>query len=286
MKPQQTRLFVIIDPTAAHQVALVKALLIAKLGGCQIHASLCIHKDLDEAGKYASRKDFKHRTLAEAEAWLETLMQPCRMSDVPYSTEVIWNSKWVDSSVRAVQKSGCDLMIKSSFHHGKSRRFFSKTSDYQLMNQCACPILFTHQAQEWSSDRILACLDLESDDPQHVRLNDAIMRDTRAFADIVGMDLYIACAYRDRIDPVHLPLKMHGGGVTSEKLGELYGIDPARIILRQGGIVETLQKICEETSPSIVTMGTLARRGLRGKLIGNTAAKMLDILNADVLTVN
>ena len=31
MKQQQTRLFVVIDPTAAHQLALVKALLIAKL---------------------------------------------------------------------------------------------------------------------------------------------------------------------------------------------------------------------------------------------------------------
>ena len=174
MKQKKTRLFVIIDPTATHQVALVKALLIAKLGDCHIHASLCIQKGLDEAGEYSSRKDFKKRTLEEAETWLETLMQPCRVSDVPYSTEVIWNSKWVEASVRAAEKSGCDLMIKSSFHHSKARRFFSKTADYYMMEHCASPILFTDQAQEWKSDRILACLDLESGDPQHARLNGVI----------------------------------------------------------------------------------------------------------------
>ena len=286
MKQKKTRLFVIIDPTATHQVALVKALLIAKLGDCHIHASLCIQKGLDEAGEYSSRKDFKRRTLEEAETWLETLMQPCRVSDVPYSTEVIWNSKWVEASVRAAEKSGCDLMIKSSFHHSKARRFFSKTADYYMMEHCASPILFTDQAQEWKSDRILACLDLESGDPQHARLNGVIMRDARALADIVGMDLHIACAYADSIDTEHLPLKSHGGEITREQLGELYDVDPTRVILRQGNIVETLREICNETDPSIVVMGTLARRGISGKLIGNTAEKMLDIVGADVLTVN
>ncbi len=286
MKQKKTRLFVIIDPTATHQVALVKALLIAKLGDCHIHASLCIQKGLDEAGEYSSRKDFKRRTLEEAETWLETLMQPCGVSDVPYTTEVIWNSKWVEASVRAAQKSGCDLMIKSSFHHSKARRFFSKTADYYLMEHCASPILFTDQAQDWKSDRILACLDLESGDPQHARLNGVIMRDARAFADIVGMDLYIACAYAESIDTEQLPLKAHGGEITREQLGELYNVDPTRMILRQGRVVETLQEICNETDPSIVVMGTLARSGISGKLIGNTAEKLLDIVDADVLTVN
>jgi len=286
MKQQKTRLFVIIDPTAEHQVALVKALLIAKLGDCHIHASLCIHKGLDEAGEYSSRRDFKKRTLEEAQTWLDTLMQPCRVSGVPYSTEVIWNSKWVEASIRAAEKSGCDLMIKSSFHHSKARRFFSKTSDYYMMKHCASPILFTDQTQDWNSDRILACLDLESGDPQHARLNGVIMRDARAFADIVGMDLYIACAYADSIDTEHLPLKTHGGEITREQLGELYDVDPAQVILRQGGIIATLQEICVETDPSIVIMGSLARSGISGKLIGNTAEKLLDVIDADVLTVN
>jgi len=286
MKQKKTRLFVIIDPTAEHQVALVKAFLIAKLGDCHIHASLCIHKSLDEAGEYSSRKDFKRRTLAEAKTWLETLMQPCRVSDVPYSTEVIWNSKWVESSLRAAKKSSCDLMIKSSFHHSKARRFFSKTADYYLMQHCASPILFTDQTQDWKTDRILACLDLESNDPQHARLNSVIVRDARAFADIVGMDLYIACAYTNGINSEQLPLKHHGDKVSREQqLGELYSIDAARVLLRQGGIIDTLQAICNEIDPSIVVMGTLARRGVKGKLIGNTAEKLLDILDADMLTV-
>jgi universal stress protein E len=285
MKQQQTRLFVVIDPTAPHQLALVKALLIAKLGVCHIHAFLCVYKDVKEAGAFASRKEFKHKSCAEANDWLEDLMKPCKQSGVSYSTEVIWNSKWVASLVRSVERSECDLVIKSSYQHSKARRLFSKTSDYHLMRNCSHPILFTHRAQDWESDRILACLDLETPDTGHSRLNKAILDDTRAFAEVVGMDLYIACAYQNTISRDHLELKPGPGAVTAEQLGEHFHLPPERILLRQGKVVESLQAICHEADPSIVVMGTLARRGIRGKLIGNTAEKLLDGIEADLMTI-
>jgi len=286
MNQQQTRLFVVIDPTVDHQLAMVKALLIAKLGNCHIHAFLCTYEDMKLAEHDALQEDFKHSVLEKATDWLEQLMQPCKVSDVPYTTEVTWNSEWVDSTIRAIEKSGCDLVIKSSFHHSKAQRFFSRTSDFSLMHRCACPILFTHQAQEWKSDRIIACLDLESSDVYHARLNNVIMRDARAFAEIVGMDLYIACAYTGAIDSEHLPIKTNGHEITNEQLGEFYNIESERVLLREGATVETLGAICNEFEPSIVIMGTLARSGIKGKLIGNTAEKLIDLVDADLLTVN
>ena len=286
MKPQKTRLFVVIDPTSSHQPALVKALLIAKLGGCELHAFLCIHKDMKEAGAFSSRKDFKRKTLGQASDWLETLMEPCKLSDVPYTSEVVWNSLWVECLVRSIDKSRCDLVIKSSYHHGKARRFFSKTADYYLMHHCAHPILFTHQTQEWKSDRIMACLDLESGDTDHARLNNVILHSTRAFSEIVGMDMYLGCAWVKAINSDHLALKMDRGAVDAEQLGDLYGLATERVLLRQGNAVETLQAICEEIDPAIVVIGSLARSGISGKLIGNTAEKLLDIVVADLLIVN
>jgi universal stress protein E len=282
---QRTSLFVVMDPTSQHQPALVKALLIAKLGGCELHAFLCIHKDMKESGAYASRKDFKRKTLAQASDWLEDLMETCRLSEVPYTTEVVWNNNWVECLVRSIGKSRCELVIKSSYHHGKGRRFFSKTADYYLMHHCVRPILFAHQIQEWKSDRIMACLDLESGDPDHARLNDVILRTTRAFSETVGMDMYIACARVRALNTDHLALKAHRE-VDAAQLGELYELATERVLLRQGSTVETLQAFCEETDPAIVVIGSLARRGISGKLIGNTAEKLLDIVVADLLIVN
>jgi universal stress protein E len=285
MKQQQTRLFVVIDPTAAHQLALVKALLIAKLGDCHIHAFLCIHEKIEKSGAYASRKDFKHHSLARATAMLEEEMRPCRISEVSYSTEVVWNSDWVETLLRSLRKSNSDLLIKSSYQHSSARRFFSKTSDYHLIRHCPCPILFTHQGQEWQSDRVLACLDLESTDAGHARLNKAIVRDAAAFVSIMGMDLYIASVCEAEVDLDDHALRARYGELAPTQLGKTYDLGGDRVLLRQGSVVETLQAICAELDPAIVVIGTLARHGIEGKLIGNTAEKLLDVIDADLLTI-
>ncbi|MCP4392326.1 MAG: universal stress protein, partial [Gammaproteobacteria bacterium] len=269
-----------------HQVALVKALLIAKLADCQIHAFLCVYQDISKGDAYASRQDFKRKTLAEAQQWLDEQLEPCKLAGLSFTKEVVWNRKWVDAAMHSIGKSGCDLVIKSSFHHSKSRRFYSATSDFKLMRHCACPILFAHQTQEWRSNKVLACVDLESTDSKHARLNDVIVRDARAISEIVGMDLYIAAAHKGAIDADNLPIKGHGHRLDVEQLGELYQVDASRICLRQGEAITTLKGICDEVDPSIIIMGTLARTGVRGKLIGNTAEKLLDLVEADVLTVN
>lgn len=286
MKQHKSSLFVVIDPTSPHQLALVKALLIAKLGNCHIHAFMCIHENIDKGGASTSRKDFKRKLMAQASEQLEELMEPCRMSDVSYSTEIVWNVEWVQAVVRSVGKSDCDLLIKSSYQHSKARRFFSKTADFYLMHHCACPILFTHKQQDWKSDRVLACLDLESTDAQHDRLNKAIMRDAQGFAVIMGMDMYIAGALQNGVNRDHIALENHHGEVGPRQVGEAFGVDADRVRLRQGPTVETLRAICDEVDPCIVIIGTVARRGIKGKLIGNTAEKLIDAINADLLTVN
>jgi universal stress protein E len=285
MKQQQTRLFVVVDPTAEHQLALVKALLIAKLGDCHIHAFLCIHEEIEKSAAQASRKDFKQKSLARASAMLEDEMRPCRISEVSYSTEVVWNADWVKALVRSVRKSNCDLLIKSSYQHSRARRFFSKTSDYSLIHECPCPILFTHQGQEWQSDRVLACLDLESTDAGHARLNKSIVRDAAALVAIMGMDLYIASVCEAEVNPDDHALSARYGELAPTQLGKTYDITGDRVLLRQGSVVETLQAICGEVDPAIVVIGTLARRGIEGKLIGNTAEKLLDVIDADLLTI-
>jgi universal stress protein E len=111
------------------------------------------------------------------------------------------------------------------------------------------------------------------------------MKNARALAGIVAMDLYVGCSYAEAIKREHLPLRSHQSEVTAADLGEHFGLNEARVMLRQGRVVKSLQAICDELKPSIVVMGTLARSGVRGKLIGNTAEKLLDVIDADLLTV-
>ena len=286
MNRKQTRLFVIIDPLSEYQPALLKALLIAKLGDCHIHAFACVHNDLKDHGESFSRRDLKHKTLKETQAMVDEFMEPCKVSQVSFSTEVVWNVRWYDSALHSIAKSGCDLVIKSSFHHSRARRFFSKTSDYSLMGYCACPILFVNQAQEWDTDTILACVALEAADSQHRRLNNVIIRDANTLTDIIGMKLAVTAIYKHEIDRSSLPISQDKSDSLVEALAELYGVEKDNMILREGAAFESIKQVCEDIKPSILVIGSTAHTGLASKLIGSTAKKLLDAIESDLLVVN
>ena len=286
MQPDTTKLFVIIDPSSDHQPALVKAQLIAKLGKCHIHAFLCVYGEAEASSESASRRDFKHQTMQRMQNWLDDFMQPCELVGVSYSTEVVWNKRWYETALHSMAKSGCDLAIKSSFHHSRARRFFSNTSDHNLMCFSPCPVLFTHKAQDWESNRILAFIDLESEDQRHKRLNNVIVRNARTLSRIIGMELSIVSVYRDEINRKDLPVSHDGSHSLEHALANLYGVDEENIILREGEAVEGIELICGLLTPDIVIMGTMARSGVSGKLVGNTAEKVLDSIDADLLAVS
>ena len=286
MQEEKTKLFVIIDPTSEHQPALVKAELIAKLGKCHIHTFLCIYGEAEASSEAVSRKDFKQKTLQDMRSWLDELMQPCKLIGVSYSTEVVWNKRWYETALHSMAKSGCDLAIKSSFRHSQARRFFSNTSDHSLMCFSPFPVLFAHTAQNWESNRILACVDLESEDQRHKRLNNVIVHNARILSQVIGMELSIVSVYRDEINRQDLPISHDGSHSLERALARLYGVDEENIILREGEAVDGIELICRLLDPAIVIMGTMARSGVSGKLVGNTAEKVLDSIDADLLAVS
>lgn len=286
MIPNRTRLFVIIDPENDHQVALLKALLIAKLGMCHIHAFMCVYADLGDHGKSSSRRDLKYDTVKLAKARLEKYLQPCEQCNIPFTCEVVWNSHWYDAALKAIAKSGCDLVIKSSFHHARAKRFFHKTSDYSLMRNSPSPVFFTHQAQQWKSDKILACIDLESTDARHHRLNNVVIKNAKALSNMLVMDMAIAAVYEKNLFSSSASVSQREEEATVAEIAEIYDVKIDNVYLRQGDVVDTLGTICEEVTPDILVLGTIARSGMEGKLIGNTAEKLLDRVDADLLAVN
>ncbi len=282
----QKKLFVIVDPTATQQLALEKAILIASTINCEIHAYVCVYAELSQYPEYSSRQDLKFHTLELTRENLDGWMQRCRDNDIPFSTEVSWNQNWVEMATQAVARSGCDLVIKSSFYHDKVKRFLYKTSDFYLMRYCSSPVLFTHLPQQWQSSHMVACVDLESSDVEHKRLNNSIIKNAKALSTTLGMELYIAAAYDKGINDSVLQLGVESSGGTRESLAEIFGVDVDHLLLRQGATVETLHNISEEIEASIMVIGSLARTGINGKLIGNTAEKLLDSVNADIVTIS
>ena len=266
-------LFVILDPDAGRQVALERAMRIAQVAGCSIHAFACVYEPARISIGQDSRRDHKYEVVRLAESRLEDQLQSCSDAGIPCDGEVVWNSSWSDSALRSITRSKYALVIKSSFDYARTKRSFDESADFSLMRYSTCPVLFTQRGETWESDRLLACVDVDSGDGAHDRLSDVIIERAREIARTLGLRLCVTACFRDRIR------------FRPEVLANRFDVEPGQIYLREGPILDALQRVCREIDPAILVLGTLAHDASRARLVGATVARLLDLVDTDVVTV-
>jgi universal stress protein E len=70
-----------------------------------------------------------------------------------------------------------------------------------------------------------------------------------------------------------------------EALCKAYGLDKTQVHLKTGPAAKVIPSIANKLKADLVVMGTVGRRGIKGKLIGNTAEQVLQHLRTDILAV-
>ena len=266
-------IFVILDPSAERQPALDRAMRIARAAHCGIHLFICVYEPEERGGGHDSRKEHKYDVIRAAEERIDAWRSSCRDADVHCDIEVVWGSRWADSALRSITRSSYALVVKSSYDQSRRKRRFSEVSDFSLMRYSNVPVLFTHGGEHWSSDRLLACVDVASEDADHDRLNDLIIYRARSLANLLDLRLCVAACFRDRIK------------YRPEVVANRFDVQPELIYLREGPIFDAMQSLCQQLAPALLMLGTLAHTATSGKLVGSTIAEMLDLVDTDIVTV-
>ncbi len=274
------KLFVVIDPTSEKQPALERAILLAQKSKGKLHLFLAIHKPVEELGQYPSRKIGKQAVLKAWHDILKTYAQSCRDQGVQAKVDACWNDHWYQAVARAAMRADADLVIKSTFRHGKAKRLIHSTSDWTIMRHSPAPVWLTRERKRSNGRSVLAAIDLEARDEGHIRLNNSILKHARNMAALFELPLHVVAAVSKKPDFSHIT---QGGDETLE---EVLGIEPGRLHIMKGLPRNVIPKQAEAVKAGLVVMGTAARSGTQGVLIGNTAEKVLDKLDADVLSVN
>lgn len=281
-------LFVIIDPTKDQQPALVRAAEIANIEGGHIHAFCAVYED--DLSRYASRRDAKYKVRHHAMDKVDDLIKPLVNDQVTINKEVIWNEHWYQSAVHASARVGADFMIKSTFTHKKSLNVLRKRSDYYLLRHNSCPVLLVQSAKPCRYQRVLAAIAIEDGDNRHDNLNNLVISHARRICRISGGELHVVAALNGNPDIANL-LGIWLDGDDEKPPGEhlissRFGIEPEKIHLDYGPAKQVIVEVAEQTATQLLVMGTIARAGISGAVIGNTCEKVLNQLSIDILTVN
>lgn len=211
--------------------------------------------------------------------------------------------------IRAVLADGYDLVIKAAEDPPYLRRLFG-ADDMHLLRKCPAPLWLTRPAEKTNYGRILAAVDFDPAEPQKAAnaLNRTILELAAALSVSDFAELHVVHAWdapaEDVIrrwaavpdsaatDYAEAERSAHARGLEQigaklkEWLGdESYDYIAPRYHLPRGSAVGVVPHLAAELEADLVVMGTVARTGISGLIIGNTAESILEQLPCAVLAV-
>lgn len=280
-------LFVVIDPTSDSQPALTRAVQLAKKSKSKVTAFSAVYKAVAEMQNANSKKEGKRSFLKEWDARIKTILAPFKGDGVKISSDTYWTADWYAAVSRAAIRADADLVIKSTFRHGKLQRLLHSTSDYTIMRHSPSPVLLVRERKAMSGKLVLAALDLESSDEGHIALNNAVIKHAHEMADFTGLPLHVIAAVSRKPDLSHVlaGVEEQEGGVQAT-LAHAFGVKAEHFHMVRGAAQNVIPAQAAELKAEVVVLGVSARSGVKGVMIGATARKVIDKLDCDVLTIN
>lgn len=265
------KLLVVYDPTREDQPALERAVLVAKKFNASLHLFACIHTDT--AGG-ARTPDAIKQQLEEQQARLDERLAPLAAEGIATSSEVEWDKDWYHAAVRAATRSRADMVLKSSFRHSAGRRMLKTTSDWTLIRECLCPVMLVKTTEIPEHPRILAGIDISVRTEPYEQLNEHILELSRALLENELAEVHVVNAFPDyRVKP------------SREELMDVAGVDKEHAHVKLGPPDRVIVEMAKRLEASLVVVGNSHRSGLAALMHGNTAEKILDRLDCNVLAM-
>jgi nucleotide-binding universal stress UspA family protein len=216
---------------------------------------------------------------------------------VPVTVEVL-RGRPATALIREVLRSRHDLLVRS---HGRDLDERGKpfgAIDMELLRLCPCPVwLAGAQKRRKAAPQILAAIHANPANPDEQQLNASILDLALTMRDLMDGRLHIVqawIAFGETLLASHMPPHEVDQYVeaarTSEQqaledvtraFGDRLGDTAAELV--KGEPEDVIQRYVEEKGIDLVVMGTVARTGITGLLIGNTAERVLQRLRVSVL---
>lgn len=266
-------ILVVLDPEHAHSRALTRAKLIARVTGARLHLLMCDKKQ-------------DHNALLSL---LSSQLHDDGYDNV--SHEQNWKESLHESIIAVQQAEGCELVIKEHRPDNPLKKALLTPTDWKLLRQCPCAVLMVKSERPWTGGVILAAVDVGNQDEDHRRLHASIIDHGNEIAKLAKGDLHVIAAHPSPMlsasDPAYQlseTIEKRYREACSAFQAE-FDISENHLHVAEGP-ADVLIPFTENKLDAVVTvMGTIARTGISGALIGNTSEVVLDSLEGDVLVL-
>jgi nucleotide-binding universal stress UspA family protein len=292
-----SHILVDVDARAEEHPALAQAADLAGRCGARLTVVDIVEDVPTAARAYLSERleadilQRRREALAVAVASVERL-------HVPVTTAVL-RGRPATAIVRHAIDVHADLVVRSHARDTSSARALFGSVDMQLLRKCPCPVWLVGVGERARPRRILAAVHPDRDDPVEQALNLRIVAAARTMATLERGTLTVLTAwapYGERLLRSHMSPVDAGGFVKAAKasaraafdelLGQIGDLGPrTSVVFVKGQPGDVIPRYARRHDIDLVVMGTVARRGLAGLLMGNTAEHLIQRLQCSLFAL-
>ncbi len=292
-------ILVVLDNEHPEQHAFDRALALASsvnaditiLGSC--YEAYC---EDSSSLEIETKNKIKDALMNNCQLWLDGFVDEAQKQGIEISTEVHWQKNLHNAVMESLNTKDFDLVIKGTkAHKGIIDRVFTH-SDWNLLRHCPAPVLLVKSSKPWANNRILASIDATSHDEGHRLINENILDFAEHLSDHFSTDLHLVNSYPmvalafAMVPEVTAPddiqkyiTEQHKD--ECERYAKKYNINDDHIHITEGDPDDVVEVMAKEIEADLIVIGTVAREGLSGVLLGNTAERIVDRVSCDVLVI-
>jgi universal stress protein E len=286
-------ILVISDQQDKEQIALVQAKAMVERFGANLHVVAFTYQSLKSTSVSLSDEQIlaiQNKVIHSHQHWLDEQIDKNDLQ-THASTEIVWEkniAKWV---IQHCTANDYDLIIKTGH---RSEGLLYVPTDWHLLRNNKVPVLLVAEKKWRKKKSIMVTLDMATRIKAKQALNQKLLDAGILLAASTQMPLHICCSLA--LSPVLKDLGIVNKNAEikaakakyipqiQEMLGE-HSLPAEHIHIKLGKAAKVIPSVASKTAAALVIIGSIGRKGLKAKLLGNTAESVLALLKTDILII-
>lgn len=207
------------------------------------------------------------------------------------SLKVVWEKDIVGWVNRLCARSKYEYVVKTG---RRSENLVHTSTDWQLLRECPAPVMIVSDKKWHRTQPVLAALDLSTKLRAKKQLNHEILAHAKTLADVLDVDLHIIAAIEvptlladlDLVDPhAYAREARESMAPNIRSLSRVHDLPESDFKTKRGPVEGVIASRAADVRAQVVVMGTVGRKGVKARLLGNTAEEVLRHLKTDVIAL-
>lgn len=236
---------------------------------------------------------------SELQAYISAQLAPyiaeANAAGVNSVTKFAYGRSWQEL-IREVLRENVDLLIVGTRERSTASQMLYGSTGVKLLRKCPCPIWITRpDVNPTDVATIVAAIDLSQvgDKVLHAAVSTAQLIDSRLVVvhalsyPLEGAMRRTDCSQED-LDSYRANVRANAEKEILDRLSmtDYRTLQQGVQIVIEGGPADTIvEQAVTEHQADLLVMGTIARGGIPGFLIGNTAERLLPVLKCSILAI-